>query len=191
MLFAERNFDGVVTALEQQFGRAFWVGLITQLAAIPALAVVVVALALSIIGVLLIPFAVVLFIVALAGLLTLGFLAVSRFTGRGLFRGAPDTRAVHLRSMLTGLIAYVGLWLIAAIFAWSPVVGSILRAVAVAGTWVAVTYGLGATVLSRAGTQREVARDKPRPVDEMSWSTPTPVTGVVAARRPVVTAKDR
>jgi len=191
MLFAERNFDGVVTVLEQEFGRTFWIGIVTQLAAVPLLVVVVVALALSIIGVLLIPFAVVAYVVALAGLLTLGFLAVARFTGRGVFRGAPDTRAVHLRSLVAGLVVYIGLWFIAAIFAWSPVVGSILRAVAVAGTWVAVTYGLGATVLSRAGTQHEAVREKPRPADELSWQTPTPVTGVVAARRPVVTTKER
>jgi hypothetical protein len=191
MLFAERNFDGVVSTLEQEFGRSFWIGVVTQLAALPALVVVVVALALSIIGVLLVPFAVVAYVVALAGLITLGFLAVARFTGRGVFRDAGDTRAVHLRSLVAGLSAYVGLWLIAALFAWSPVVGSILRAVADAGTWVAVTYGLGATVLSRAGTLRDGARTRPRPADELSWQTPSPVTGVVAARRPVVTSKER
>jgi hypothetical protein len=190
LLFAERNLDGVVAALEQEFGRSFWIGIVTQLAAIPALLVVLIALALSIIGILLIPFAVVAFVVALAGLLTLGFLAVSRFTGRGVFRRGEDTRAVHLRSLFAGLLTYIGLWLVAALFMWSPVVGSVLRAVALAGTWVALTFGLGATILSRAGTRRDGARVKPRPVDDMSWQTPTPVTGVVAARRPAAAAKE-
>src|SRR5688572_7699062 len=82
LLFAERNLDGVVAALERQFARSFWVGVVTQLAAIPALLIVLVALAVTIIGILLIPFAVVAYVVALAGLVTLGFIAVARFTGR-------------------------------------------------------------------------------------------------------------
>ena len=72
--------------------------------------------------------------------------------------------------------------------AWSPVVGSVLRAVALAGCWVALTFGLGATILTRA--VRDARAIAPAAsVDDLSWQTPTPVTGVVAARRPVVTAK--
>lgn len=191
LLFAERNLDGVVRALDSDFGRSFWTGLLTQIAAIPALLILLLALTVSLIGVLLIPFAVVAYIIALAGLVTLGFLAVARFTGRAFSRGSADTRAIHLRSLLTGLVVYLGLWFVAAAFIWSPLVASILRAIALAGSWVAVTFGLGATVLSRAGTRRDGARaQKPRAMDDFAWQTPTPVTGVVAARRPVVTAKD-
>ena len=192
LLFAERNLDGVVAALEQQFSRAFWVGLLAQLAAIPALLLVLVGLAISLIGILLIPFAIVAYVVALAGLCTLGFLAVARFTGRGFYRDSANSRAISLRSLLIGLIIYVGLWFLAAVFVWSPVAGSMLRAVAFAGSWVALTFGLGATLLTRAGTQRDgVATPKPKPADDLSWQTPTPVTGVVAARRPVATVKER
>jgi hypothetical protein len=190
LLFAERNFDGVVFTLQQEFGRSFWVGVLAEIAALPALVVVLVALTLSVLGILLIPFAVVAYVVALAGLLMLGFLAVARFTGRGIVRHSTDNRAAHLRSLIAGLVAYVGLWLVAAMFAWSPVVGSILRSVAVAGTWVAMTYGLGAAIVSRAGTRRDGVRTRPRPADELSWQTPTPVTGVVAARRPVAAVKE-
>jgi hypothetical protein len=192
LLFAEKNLDGVVVALEQQFSRAFWVGVLTQLAAIPALLLVLIALAVSLIGILLIPFAVVAFVIALAGLLTLGFLAVARFTGRAFSRGPRESRAVHLRALLTGLIVYLGLWFLAAAFVWHPVAGSVLRAVALAGCWVALTIGLGATILTRAGTRREDdrARAKRPAADDLSWQTPTPVTGVVAARRPIVTAKE-
>jgi hypothetical protein len=60
-----------------------------------------------------------------------------------------------------------------------------------AGSWVALTFGLGATILTRAGTVREGETTKPaRSMDDLSWQTPTPVTGVVAARRPVVAAKE-
>ena len=191
LLFAEKNLDGVVSALDLRFARSFWIGVLAQLAAIPALLLVVLALAITLIGILLIPFAVVAYVVALSGLLTLGFLAVARFTGRVFFRGAADSRAVHLRSLFAGLVIYLGLWFLAAAFVWSPVVGSVLRAVALAGSWVALTFGLGATILTRAGTRREGDRVRSaRPVDDLSWQTPTPVTGVVAARRPVVTAKE-
>ena len=191
LLFAERNLDGVVAALEQRFTRAFWTGVLAQLAAIPALLLIIVGLAITVLGLLLIPFAVVAYVVALAGLVTLGFLAVARFTGRAFARGAAGTRRVNLRSLLIGLVVYIGLWLIAAAFAWNPVVGAVLRAVALAGSWVALTLGLGATIITRAGTQREGAsRRKAAPVSDMSWQTPTPVTGVVAARRPVAAVKE-
>jgi len=190
LLFAEANLDGVVRALDAQFARAFWTGILAQVAAIPLLLLVLLGLAVSLIGLLLIPFAVVAYVIALAGLCTLGFLGISRFTGRAFLRGSGDSRTVHLRSLVLGLIAYLGLWFLAAAFIWNPIAGMILRAIAVAGTWVGLTLGLGATILSRGGTRREGDRaQKPRPADDLSWQTPTPVTGVVAARRPVVTAK--
>jgi len=190
LLFAEKNLDGVVGALQQHFSRSFWIGVLAQLAAIPAILLLALGLFVSLIGILLIPFAVVAYVIALAGLLTLGFLAVARFTGRAFVGRAAPSRAVHLRSLVAGLVIYLGLWFLAAAFMWNPVAGSILRAVALAGSWVALTFGLGATILTRAGTYRDGDRArKPRPVDDLSWQTPTPVTGVVAARRPVVTTK--
>ncbi len=191
LLFAERNLDGVVTALEQDFARSFWMGLLTQVATIPVLLLVVAALTVSIIGILLIPFAAVAYVVALAGLLTLGFIAVARFTGRAFFRAPVQTRGVNLRSLFLGLVIYLGLWLVSAAFVWNPIAGSVLHAVALAVTWVAMTFGLGATVVTRAGTRRDGDRARAaRPVDDMSWQTPTPVTGVVAARRPVAAVKE-
>jgi len=190
LLFAERNLDAVVLTLEQQFARSFWVGALAQLAAIPALILILVALTLSLIGILLIPFAVVAYVVALAGLVTLGFIAVARFTGRAFFKDPAVSRKVNLRSLFLGLVIYLGLWFLAAAFVWSPVAGSVLRAVALAGSWVALSFGLGATILTRAGTRHESERERPRPADELSWQTPTPVTGVVAARRPVATVKE-
>jgi len=186
LLLAERNLDGVVLSLEQHFARSFWTGVLAELAAIPALLLLLVALALTILGILLVPFAVVAYVIALAGLLTLGFLAAARFTGRAFFRGREGSRAVHLRSLFVGLAVYLGPWFIAALAVSSPVLGSVLRAVALAGSWVALTLGLGATIISRAGTQRDGGPARaPAPASDLSWQTPTPVTGVVAARRPV------
>lgn len=191
LLFAERNLDGVVLALEQDFSRSFWMGLLAQLAALPALALVVIGLSVTLIGVLLVPFAIVAFITGLAGLVTLGFIAVSRFTGRTFFRNAAASRSVHLKSLFAGLVVYLGLWFLAAFFVWNPLVGSLLRTIALGGSWVAATFGLGATILSRAGTRKKTdAKAGARPADAYSWQTPTPVTGVVAARRPVATVKE-
>jgi hypothetical protein len=200
LIFAEPNMDGVVEAMEGNFARAFWIGLLGEITALPVLVLLCIGLALTILGALLIPFVLVAYPIAFAGLLALGFLAVARLTGRAWTRGdttTPNaTRVANLRALFTGLILYLGLWLLAAIFTWQPVAGAILRGVALAVSWVAVTVGLGAALLSRAGTKRLDARARaaaaarrPAPED-LSWQTPTPVTGVAAARRPVVTVKD-
>ena len=198
LIFAEPNMDGVVESLEGNFARAFWFGLLGEIVALPVLVLLCIGLALTILGALLIPFALVVYPIAIAGLLALGFLAVARLTGRAWSRpesDAPDAaRRANLRALFVGLVLYLGLWLLAAIFTWQPIAGAILRGVALAVSWVAVTAGLGAALLSRAGTRRldhreRAAARRPAPED-LAWQTPTPVTGVAAARRPVVTVKD-
>ena len=192
MIFTEANLDGVVIALERGFARSFWIGLAGEVLMLPALLVLVVALAITILGVLLIPFAIVAYVIAAAGLLTLGFLAVARLTGRAITsdRGTTTPRGVHVRALMIGLVVFGAIWMLAAVFTWSPVFGAILRAVAVAITWVAATVGLGASIISRAGTQRAVATGSRTATDELAWQTPTPVTGVAASsRRPVSSAR--
>lgn len=191
LLFAEKNLDGVVLALEQEFSRSFWTGVLAQLGAIPALLLLLVGLAITILGILLVPFAVVAYVIALAGVLTLGFLATARLTGRAFFRGQQAGRTVHLRALVVGLVIYLGLWFLAAALTANPVASSVMRAIALAGTWVAATLGLGATIISKAGTRRDGKPDRVKSApSDLSWQTPTPVSGVVAARRPVATVKD-
>lgn len=199
MIFAEPNMDGVVQTMERSFSRAFWFGVLGEIMALPALLLLCVGLVLTIIGALLIPFAIVAYGIAVAGLLALGFLAVARLTGSIWSRPQSATpasaRAATLRSLLIGLSLYMGLWLLAAIFTWQPLAGAILRGIALAVSWVAVTVGLGAAMLSRAGTRHLATRaggtsNRPAP-DDLAWQTPTPVTGVTAARRPpTAAAKD-
>jgi hypothetical protein len=201
LIFAEPNMDGVVETIEANFAKAFWFGVLGQIVALPALVLLCIGLALTILGVLLIPFAAVAYAIAFVGLLALGFLAVARLTGRVWSRDGDAAaknaaRGANLRALFIGLVVYLGLWLLAAIFTWQPVAGAVLRGVALAVSWVAVTVGLGAALLSRAGTKRMDARARaaaaarrPAPED-LAWQTPTPVTGVAAARRPVVTAKE-
>lgn len=198
MIFAEPNMEGVVETMERSFARAFWFGVLGEIMVLPALLLLCIALVLTILGVLLIPFAIVSYAIAVAGLLALGFLAVARLTGSIWSRPESATpasaRAANLRSLLIGISLYMGLWLIAAIFTWQPIAGAILRGIALAVSWVAVTVGLGAAMLSRAGTRHMATRPgaaavRPAPED-LAWQTPTPVAGVSAARRPAAAAKD-
>jgi hypothetical protein len=183
VLFAGPNLDEVVNTIETQFASAFWYGVLGQLLALPALVVLLLALVLSLIGILLVPFAVVAYGIAVAGLVTLGFLATARLVGGALWKGAdvpPRMRA--MMALVIGVAVFFALWMCTALLTWSPVASITLRFAALATTWVAMTLGLGATLVSRAGTHRKLASGT-RPVELASWQTPTPVTGVVAARR--------
>ena len=198
LVAAGEYLDRVVETLEQSFTRAFAIGIAGQLAALPVLVLGVVALAITVLGILLIPFAVVAFALALAGLTTLGFLGVAQVTGRWIRpvpRGAIiSERGAALRALVFGICAYLALWIAAAAFTWHPVVGTVLRITAFVITWVATTAGLGAALLSRAGSRRSTATlaVPASAAQDLSWMTPTPVTGVVAARRPTpVALKDQ
>lgn len=188
LLFATTNLDAVSDALQRSFGRSLLAGIATQLALAPALALLCVGLALTILGVLLIPFAVVAFILAAAGLVTLGFLAVARMAGGTVVapgeRDEGGRRMVALRSMVYGLLLLMVPWFAAGALTWSPGFELLVRMIAVAITWVAATAGLGAAVVSRGGVRRAVAPVTRRALDSASWATPTPVAGVTAARRP-------
>jgi hypothetical protein len=190
LLFAARNLDEVVGTLERRFARAFWVGVAGQLLILPAGVLLLVALAVSIVGILLIPFAIVAYAVAVAGIVTLGFLAVARLIGGALWQPASATaRARTLGALALGIAVFFALWMVAALFGWAPLAASVVRAAALAATWAAMTLGLGAALLSRAGTHRRVASGA-RPVEMAAWQTPTPISGVIAARRPVPTAAE-
>ena len=199
-VFAGKHLEGVVDELEERFGKSFWAGLVGQVALVPVLLLLCLALALTVIGVLLIPFAVVAFILAAIGLATLGFLAASQMTGYSIFRAKdrPLTqRGLALRALLAGVSVYLVVWAVAAALTWAPPAVTItLRGIAFVLTWAAATAGFGAALLSRAGTlgEKEIsAAPAPKRAvpDELSWQTPTPVSGVVAARRPTPLAVPR
>ena len=186
LVFAGAYLDGVTDVLEQSFGRSFLVGIAGELGVIPLLILVCAALAVTVVGVLLIPFAIVAYVLAVAGFLTLGFLSVARLAGGGLSGGRGEARGRALRALVLGIVIFMGTWVLAAAFQWSPVIGGIVRLIALAVTWVAATAGFGAAILSRGGTHRDAA--KKAPVEDSSgWQTPTPITGVAAARKPVRT----
>ncbi|HEX4934702.1 MAG TPA: hypothetical protein VFV33_16040 [Gemmatimonadaceae bacterium] len=194
LVFASSYLDGVVDVLEQSFWRSFFVGIAGELGIFPAMLLLVVALAVTILGALLIPFAVVAFVLAVAGLATLGFIAVAQLTGGSIGGRAVErlsARGSALRAVIVGVSLYMGLWLVATAMGSVPAAGIALRLVAVLVTYVAVTAGFGAALLSRGGTRRDaaVAQAAAPAMNAASWQTPTPVTGVVAARRPAAGTK--
>jgi hypothetical protein len=195
LVFAGTYLDGVVDVLEQNFWRSLGVGLLGGVSLVPALALLIAGLTISLIGILLIPFAAVAYTLAAAGLVTLGFLAVARVTGNSVGSAAVrrlSARGSTLRSLIIGIVLYLGPWLAAAALSWSPIAAGILRAIAFVITCVAATAGLGAAILSRAGTRREIPAGAPASApDPVGWQTPTPVTGVAAARRPSVASAGR
>jgi hypothetical protein len=187
LVLASSNLDASADVLERDFGRALLAGIAGQLALLPALVVLLAGLTLTVLGILLIPFAIVAYVLAAAGLVTLGYLAVARVTGRSLLHDGAENerarRASALKALIVGLVVMMVPWFAASLLGWAPVAGLVARAVAIAVTWVAASAGLGAALLSRGGVKRMVAPSAQRAMASASWATPTPVAGVVAARR--------
>lgn len=204
---AEEALIAVARTAARDVSGSFWAGVLTQLLAVPVLVVLVIACAITIIGLLAIPFAALAWALALAGAFTLGVLAVALVIGWALAgRGsAGSERSAAVRGLAVGLAALSVVWFGAAVAASLPVAGTLARLVAVAFTWAVATVGMGAVVKSRIGMSRismHVGRvgsrwtggwaapsSTPDPnevrASPVSWQTPTPVQGVVAARRPV------
>lgn len=195
LVFAGNYLEGATDVLEQSFWRSFLAGVAGQLAIVPAFVLLLLALTVTIVGILLIPFASVAFVLAVAGLVTLGFLAMARLTGGSIGAARAEglrDRGRALRGLLVGIALFLGMWVVAALFQWSPAASGMLRAIAFVITYAAATAGFGAAILSRGGTRRDVAL-KRRVTDDQAaaWQTPTPVTGVTAARRPTAAGAPR
>lgn len=191
-LFARGNLETIAERIRDDFSRSFLYGVVGQIALLPALVVCIVALCITIIGILLIPFAIVGFVLGGAGALALGFIAMSYVTGEAAmrWRGAvsPYTPPPVVQFLLVGLSLYFVLWMVGGLLSWAGWLGALLRLVAAMVTWVAVTVGFGATLASRGGTRAPGQTPTPRVpapvIPDAGWQTPTPVSGVSAARRP-------
>ncbi|HEY0929360.1 MAG TPA: hypothetical protein VGE27_05530 [Gemmatimonas sp.] len=206
LMTAEEALTAVAKTAARDVSGSFWAGLLTQLLAVPALLVMVIACAITIIGILAIPLAALAWALALAGAVTLGLLGVAIVIGRAFAgSGRGSERSAAVRGLTVGLLALSLIWFGAALASSVPVVGALARLVAVAFTWAVATVGMGAVVKSRVGVSRlsvqfgrfggssrwnaKWAPASTTSTNEVqvpvSWQTPTPVQGVVAARRPV------
>jgi hypothetical protein len=197
VLFARSNLETISERIRSDFTRSFLFGLAGQILFVPALVITIVALAITIIGLIAIPFAIVGFCLAAAGALALGFVAMSFVIGDAAmrWRGAAvgGGRAQLLQFLLIGLSIFLVLWVIGGAVGSFGALGGLLRFIVMVVTWAAATAGFGATLASRGGTRalHPPMLEEIAPVDDLSWQTPTPVSGVAAARRPTSSTKDR
>jgi hypothetical protein len=189
VLFARPNLEVVSDTVSHSFGRSFVTGLLGQILLLPTFGMLVVGLILSVAGILLLPFAVVVYALLVILGVVGGYLAVAHAVGETYIRrrlarghvGSPNS----YRYLFTGLGALVLLWVVWAVFGWVPVAGDLVRGAAVLVTWLLATAGFGAALLSRAGIRESFAGRLIPPealTDEYLWATPQ--FGVPSVRRP-------
>lgn len=180
VLFARPNLEIVSDTVSNSFGRAFMVGLIGQMLLLPTFGMLVVGLILSVVGVLLLPFAVIVYGLLVVLAVLGGFLAVAHamgetYTRRRMAFGASVGSPNSYRFLLIGLAAVASLWGAWVVFGWVPVAGQLIQAAAILVTWLLGTAGFGAALLSRAGVREHFAgRFLPTDAmtDEYLWATP-------------------
>ena len=187
VFFARRYLEVVADTASEAFGRSLVVGLLGQLLLFPTLAMLIVVLIFTIVGILLLPFAVIAFLIAACLAVLGGYLAVAHAVGETVSRRRMANGA-FVRSpnaygyLFTGLIGLLGLWAAAALFGWAGPVVYVFRAAAFVVTWLAATVGFGAVLLSRAGLRDTfTGRHMGDQSGEYLWATP-PATP--AAPRP-------
>jgi len=173
------HLEVVSDTVSYSFGRSFLAGLAGQILFMP----IGLVMAVLIITAIAIPF----YVVGFALLALLGYLAVAHAAGENLTQHRFPSWAARLRRsnsyyyVLNGLGVLLALFAVAAITEMLyPLLGwahDLLIASAWILTWVASTAGLGAALLSRAGTQRSYAR--PHQIPEL------PVDTLVEELRPI------
>lgn len=212
LLTGEPVITAVSRTVAQDVAKAFWSGVLWQLLAGPILAILLLACAITIVGIFAIPVVVLAWLLAYAGAFTLGIMAVGLVVGRavGGRLGGRTERSAAMRALVMGLLLLTLPLAAAAEAGWWG------RLAAAAFSWAVATVGLGGVVRSRLGAAtislhtmsngfvgrwssgggaaaggggawgagREPGRD-PNEVARVEWDTPTPVQGVAAARRQV------
>ena len=187
ILFSGAQLEAVVQALQQRFSTTLWVGVAAQIGVAPLLVILCLALALTIVGILLIPFAIVAYILGVAGLVTLGALAAASVAGHVFVRQGANVRAHAVQTMIVGTVLLGLPWIACALLVNSAWAEMLARLVAVAVTWVSASAGLGAALIARGGVRRVQVRMASAEVRADGWTTPTPIGGIASARRPAVT----
>ncbi|HJP57886.1 MAG TPA: polymer-forming cytoskeletal protein [Gemmatimonadales bacterium] len=191
--FGRHNLEIVSDTVSHSFGRSFVTGLLGQILLLPTFGMLVVGLVLSVAGILLLPFAIIAYVLlAVVGVVG-GYLAVAHalgetWTRRRLAQGTVVATASSYRFLAAGLGAMLVLWAAWAALGWVPVAGDLIRGAAILVTWFLGTAGFGAALLSRAGVRENFAGRIIPPealTDEYLWATPQ--FGVPAVRRPGAT----
>jgi len=151
MAFAADKLQIVINTMQGGVGKSLGSGLLGQLGIVPGAIAVVVLLAATVIGILLIPLGLVAFMFLVAGIAMFGFIAVATMTGAALTGGKDRDETPHgamLRAFFAGIAVYVGMWLVAGALCGVPLVGAMVGSFVSAVTFIAVTTGFGAVLLS-------------------------------------------
>ncbi len=149
----------------------------------------VVGLVLTVAGALLVPFAVVIYLLLaivaiLGGLIAVAHAMGETITRRRMARGLVVSANAY-RYVITGLAALAATWVAWVAVGWVPVAGGIIFVSAALATWFLGTVGFGAAILSRGGVREHFAGRILPPemmTDEFLWATPQ--FGVPAVTRP-------
>ncbi|HUQ47609.1 MAG TPA: hypothetical protein VM053_05115 [Gemmatimonadaceae bacterium] len=151
MAFGPDKLEIVIETMQNGVGKSLLTGLFGQLAIVPGAIAVVALLAVTIIGIVLIPLGLMAFMFAVAGIAMFGFIAAATMTGAALTRDKSRDNTPHgrmLRAFLTGSAVYMGLWLLTAALSGVPLLGAVLASFTAAVTFIAITTGFGAVLLS-------------------------------------------
>jgi hypothetical protein len=151
MAFGADKLQIVIRTMQNGIGKSLGSGLLGQLAIVPGAIAVCALLAATLIGILLIPLGLVVFMFAVAGIAMFGFVAVATMTGAALSAGSKRDDTAHgamLRSFVIGTAVFMGMWLVAAAFYRIPLLGPMLESFASAVTFIAASTGFGAVLLS-------------------------------------------
>ena len=182
LFFAPRQLNSVADTAWHSFGRSFLTGLFAQPLLAPVFGAMIAGLALTVVGILVIPFAIPAFVAALVLAVIGGYVALARSVGEIYIRrkGGIDHEQpgwMELKYIFFGLLGLLSIWLPAVLLSWVPVAGPVLTLVAALMTWVLATTGLGATILTRGGNRGTVVRRLDYALtDQRLWDTTPGIT---------------
>lgn len=187
--FARPPLEIVSDTVAHSLGRSFVVGVLAQMLVLPTLGMLVVGLVLTVVGALLVPFAVAAFALLFLAAAGMGILAVAHAMGENRARRKMAMGVAlspnSYRYIATGLGGLSIVWLVWLLFGWVPFAGTLVLTASVLVSWILATVGFGASLLSRIGMRPDFAgRIIPQEAltDEYLWATPQ--FGVPAVQRP-------
>jgi len=172
VFFGRKYLEGVADTARHATLRSGLVGLAASFLVLPVFILGIIGLVISIVGIPLLLVWIPLFPIAVVLAAAFGYLAVAHAAGEALaerrFYGGDWFRLGNsYYYVLTGLGILLALFIAAHVVQmagpWFNFLYGLLKFLAVMLTWAAVSIGLGAVLLSRAGTQPQVPAPEPEP----------------------------
>lgn len=163
VLVAPRQLETVADTVRGSFWRSFLAGVLAQSLLVPVTGLLIIGLMLTVVGILLLPFAVLALLALTICAVVGGYLAAARSTGEVFLRrrmalGHAVGGWLPYRYLLYGLMLLMAVWGPAFVFGWVPIAGFMVLLFAALFTWVMISAGFGATIISRAGIRGTFVR---------------------------------